>query len=93
MSGAEDIVKNIKDERVRRVLAVLMMARGPAPLGYVSLHTGIEAPLELLEEMRRKGLVRRCPSSTWSCSLGPIYEIEPRVRSACRSYWFRHEVG
>jgi|YelNatPaOPRAMG01_1025707.scaffolds.fasta_scaffold34442_3 hypothetical protein len=71
MSGAEDI----KDERVRRVLAVLTMARGPVPLGYLSLHTGIEAPLELLEEMRRKGLVRKCPSSTWSCSLGPMYEI------------------
>ena len=71
-----------EDEQVKRILLVLIRANGPAPLGYISLHTGIRDPFEVLGKMEERGLVRRsAPShgfaSIWSCSMEPMYEVGP----------------
>ncbi len=59
----------------KKILTVLAFAKSPAPLGYISLHTGIKEPLKILEKLEEEGLVRRSPSSTWSCSRDPNFEI------------------
>ncbi|MEM3041007.1 MAG: hypothetical protein QXG97_03145, partial [Nitrososphaerota archaeon] len=61
-------------------LLVLALAKSPAPLDYISLHTGIEEPHEILEKMEEEGLVRRSPPASWSCSMVPMYEITPTTQ-------------
>ncbi len=71
---------NIESELVKRILLVLDRAKSPVPVGYISLHTGIEEPLEILEKMRENGLVYRSPPSCWSCCMDPMYEITPKTK-------------
>jgi len=61
--------------QIDKILLALIKARGPAPLDYISLHSGIKEPLKLLVKMEKMSLVHRVPSSTWSCCMDPMYEI------------------
>ena len=40
------------NEQMKRIIVVLAMAKGLAPLGYIFLYTGIKEPLKILEEMK-----------------------------------------
>jgi len=71
---------NIESEQAKKILLVLDRSKSPVPLGYISLHTGIEELLEILEKMREKGLVYRSPPSCWSCCMDPMYEIAPKTQ-------------
>ena len=69
-----------ESEEVERILLVLAKANSPAPLGYISLHTGIKEPLGILRKMEKGGLIRRSPCSQglvplWSCCTDPLFEI------------------
>ena len=65
----------MENEQIKKILSAIAQAKGPAPLGYVSLHTGIKEPLEILRKMEEMGLVCKCPSSSWSCCMDPMFEI------------------
>ena len=41
----------------RKILLLLSKANSPAPSGYISLHSGIREPLDLLRRMGDRGLV------------------------------------
>ncbi|MEM2873579.1 MAG: hypothetical protein QXD82_05360 [Nitrososphaerales archaeon] len=73
-------IENVEIKQTKKILRVLDRAKTPVPLGYISLHTGIEEPLEILEKMRKNGLVKKSPSSSWSCCMDPMYEIVPKVK-------------
>jgi len=78
-----EVVSRTKQEEngeIEKILSVLAMANSPAPLGYISFHTGIKEPLEALRRMAERDLVRQCTSSTWSCSKGPMFEVTPTAR-------------
>jgi hypothetical protein len=68
------------NEKIMRILFVLDKASGPAPLGYISLHTGVKEPLEIIEEMSALGFVYRCLPSIWSGCRDPMYELAPKGR-------------
>jgi hypothetical protein len=70
----------LEDKKIKKILLVLALAKSPAPLDYISLHTGIEEPYEILERMEEGGLVRRSPPMRWSCSMVPMYEITPATQ-------------
>ena len=71
--------KTISEKR-KKILQVLARADSPVPIGYISLHTGIREPLEILEKMREESLVFLSLTSTWSCSIEPCYEITPATK-------------
>lgn len=58
---------------------MLKEAKSPVPLGYITRRAGLDNPLELLEKMEEKGLVRRVDPPNWSPSLHPMFEIVPKV--------------
>ena len=68
------------DDQGKKILLILTLAKSPAPLNYVSLHTGIKEPIKILEKMEKVGLVRRFMSSCWSCNASPMFEITPKAR-------------
>ena len=75
---------DLESEQIKRILLILVRAHSPAPLGYISFHTGIEEPSEMLKKMEERGLIRRSISShglrpVWSCSIDPLYEITSSV--------------
>jgi len=72
--------RNIESEQIKKILLVLGMAKTPVPLGYISLHTRIKEPLEILEKMRENGLIHRSPPSCWSCCMEPMYETAPKAQ-------------
>lgn len=76
------------DVRSRKILMTLALAKSPAPLGYISLHTKIKEPLEILEKMEENGLVRRSPSLSWSCCTDPLFEITTTTRKKLLAYLF-----
>jgi hypothetical protein len=76
---------NMENDQLKKILSALAQARGPAPLGYVSLHTGIKDPLTTLEKMEERGLVKRSPCSSWSSCSDPSFEIMPPVKEKQRA--------
>lgn len=84
-----DMESDMENEQIKKILLVLDRAKSPAPLDYISFHTGIKEPLKILEKMEKeKGLVRRSPHSYWSCSMDPMYEILPKTRKELCSILF-----
>lgn len=65
----------MESDQIKKILSVLAQAKDSAPLGYVSLHTGIKEPLNTLEEMEERGLVHRSPCPSWSSCMEPTFEI------------------
>lgn len=76
MKSLSDII----EEKKVKVLVALDRARGPAPLGYIRVSSGVEEPYELLEELEKDGLVRRALPSNWSPAGEPRFELAPRAR-------------
>jgi len=74
------MLRNIENKDMKKILLVLAKTHDSAPLGYISLYTGIKEPLSILEEMEKKDLVRQIPSSKWSCCMGPTFELTPKTR-------------
>jgi len=72
---------NTANKQIKKILIVLARANSPAPLGYISLHTGIKEPLKILRKMEEAGLVHQSPSSSWSCCMGPMFEITSVARN------------
>ena len=68
------------DDQGKKILLILALAKSAVPLNYVSSHTGIKEPLKILEKMEKVGLVHRFSSSSWSCNMGPMFEITPKTR-------------
>ena len=71
-------------EKIIRILQALDRASSPCPLGYISLHTNIVEPLEIMEALGREGYCRCCPSSEWSPSGSPMFEITPKGQQELR---------
>jgi len=74
------------DLEVKKVLIALALAKAPAPLGYIADRTGIDEPRPTVERLEAMGWVRRCPSSQWSCTLGPRFEVRPNVLKELWAY-------
>lgn len=70
-------LKTDPDTNEQKILLVLALAHSPAPIGYISLHTEIKVPFDVLKRMEKRSLVRQCQISSWSCSIDPMYEITP----------------
>jgi len=68
-------VSEIIEEKKVKVLVALDRAKSPAALGYISEHSGVEEPYELLEQLEKVGLVRRAPPSDWSPAGEPRFEL------------------
>ena len=73
-------MSEIIEEKKVKVLVALDRAKSPAALGYISEHSGVEEPYELLEQLEKVGLVRRAPPSDWSPAGEPRFELTPRPR-------------
>jgi len=72
------------ERKMLRILQVLDRASCACPLGYISLHTNIVDPLNILNALDKGGYCRRCPTSDWSPSVHPMFEITPKAREELR---------
>jgi len=73
-------VSDILEEKKLKMLVALHRAKGLAPLGYITEHSGVEEPYELLEQLEKNGLVRRAPPSDWSPAGEPRFELAPSAK-------------
>ena len=73
-------MSKIVKENKAKILLALDMAKGAAPLGYISKHSGIENPCELLQQLEKDGLVRRLPSGLCSLSFMPLFELTSKAK-------------
>ena len=67
-------MKNNLEEQKIKILRTLQKARGPAPLGYISLHSRIDNPSEILSLLERENLISRTPLGLMNLSLMPMFE-------------------
>lgn len=74
-----------KNERTK-ILFALDKTQSTAPLGYISVHSGIKDPCELLKQLEKNGLVISTQLSNWSASLSPQFELTNRAREFCKKY-------
>ena len=77
------------ERKMTKILQDLDRASCFCPLGYISLHTNIVEPLNILETLEEKGYVRRCEcddskSVQISPSYYPMFEISPMGRQELR---------
>lgn len=72
------------ERKMTRILQVLDRASCACPLGYISLHTNIVDPLNILNALEEGGYCCRCPPSDWSPSGHPMFEITPKARDELR---------
>lgn len=84
MIGGENV-----ERKMVKILQVLDRASCFCPLGYISLHTNIIDPLNILKALEENGYVRRCEcddpkAAQISPSYHPIFEISPRGRQELR---------
>jgi len=77
-------VSNVIKENKARILLALNMARSPAPLGYISNHSGIDDPYELLQLLEEGGLVCRTPRGHWGLTLMPLFELTVKGKELLR---------
>ena len=78
------MVSDIIEEKEIKVLVALNRAKSPACLGYITEHSGVEEPYELLEQLEKRGLVIRAPPSDWSSAGEPRFELAPRAKKMLR---------
>jgi len=80
-------MSKIVKENKAKILFALDMAKGAAPLGYISKHSGIEDPRELLQQLEKDGLVRRLllqPPILCSLSFMPLFELTGKAKKLLR---------
>ena len=70
----------MEHEEIKKILSVLALAKSAVSLGYISLYTRIKEPIEILEEMEKRGLVSKRLSTDWSYCMDPMFEITPIAR-------------
>lgn len=78
--------ENSYEYETKKVLIALALAKTPAPLGYIAFYTGIKELLPLVLRLEEKGWIRRCPSSSWSCSQSPLFELLPEIQKELWAY-------
>jgi len=71
---------NIIQEKKVKIVLALDQAKSPAPIGYISKKSGIENPRELLQQLEKDGIVSRLPSSSWSPTNAPQFELAPKAK-------------
>lgn len=71
-------------------MIALAVANSPAPIDYISLHTGINDPLNTLQQMEERGFIRRTPASSWSCYVDPLFELTPATKKKLLTYSVSH---
>ena len=67
-------------EKQVRIMLALNRTSGAAPIGYISKHSGIDEPYELLQQLEEEGLVSRAQPTAWSASLMPLFELTDKAR-------------
>lgn len=72
------------ERKMLKILQVLDRASCACPLGYISLHTNIVEPLNILRALEKEGYCRQCPTSDWSPSGHPMFEITSKARRELR---------
>jgi hypothetical protein len=72
------------EEKMIKILQVLDRSGDACSLGYITLHTSIIEPLELLEILEREGYVQRCKRNSWSPSSGLRFQIAPSAKQKLR---------
>ncbi|KON31101.1 hypothetical protein AC482_01980 [miscellaneous Crenarchaeota group-15 archaeon DG-45] len=70
------------ETKMVKILQVLSRASCYCPLGYISLHTNIIEPLQILEALEEEGYVVRCKCNDWSPSNYPQFMITPKARQS-----------
>jgi len=73
-------VSSIIEEKKVKIIMALDRARSPAPVGYISKKSGVENPLELLRQLEEDGIVCCPPSSSWSPTNSPQFELTPKAK-------------
>ena len=74
-----------KNERTK-ILFTLDKTHNTAPLGYISVHSGIRDPSPFLQELEKNGLVINNRLSNWSTALSPQFELTNKGREFCKKY-------
>ena len=72
------------EEKMIKIMQVLDRAGCECPLGYITLHTSVIEPLEILEILEKEGYVQRCEAKGWSPSSGLKFKITPSARRKLR---------
>jgi hypothetical protein len=72
------------EESLVRILQILDRAGSGCPLGYITRHTNIIAPLPVLETLEKDGCVSRVKSNTWSPTGQPLFEMTEKGRTMLR---------
>lgn len=67
-----------------KILKVLDRASCACPLGYITLHTNIIQPLEIVKTLVREGYCCQSTVNGWSGSGHPKFEITPMGRHKLR---------
>ena len=73
-------MSDILEENEVKIVLALDKAKGSAPIGYISQKSGIENPHELLQQLEQGGIVCRVPSSSWSPTNQPQYELTNKAK-------------
>jgi len=73
-------MSNIIQEKKVKIVLALDQAKSPAPVGYISKKSGIENPIELLQQLEKDGIVSRLTSSSWSPTNAPQFELTPKAK-------------
>jgi len=68
------------EESLVRILQVLDRAGSACPIGYITRHSNIIAPLSALETLEKESYVSRVKSNTWSPTGQPLFEITAKGR-------------
>ena len=74
-----------KNEKIK-ILFTLDKTHNTAPLGYISIHSGIRDPRLFLQELEENGLVISNQLSNWSTTLSPQFELTNKGREFCKKY-------
>jgi len=77
-------MSKIVEENKAKILLVLNMAKGAAPIGYISKYSGIKDHYELLqqlEQLEKESLIHR-PSDSLCCpSFMPLFELTSKAKN------------
>jgi len=74
-------MSRILEENEVKMLRALELAKGPAPLGYIARHSGINDPYDCLCKLEEYGLVCRSPQGDYSLSRMPLFELTGKAKN------------
>ena len=76
--------ENIGEEA--KIIRVLDMAKGPAPIDYISQKSGINNLCGSLEILQQKGLVRRLFYEPYIMCISPQYELTSKAKKLIEQF-------